>query len=59
MDYIDVEAIMARALTVGVLAGTVVFMGGVLLGWEYALFLGFTVLLAVSLVNWVIGGGKR
>ena len=49
----DLERIMARALVTGLLAAIVIFVGGVIFGWEYSLFLGFVVLLAISLVGMV------
>lgn len=42
---------MLRALITGLIAACVVFISGVLLGWPYALFLGFVILLAINLVN--------
>lgn len=49
--YIDWEALMRQAITTAALAAALVFVGGVIFGWEYSLFLGFTVLFGISLVE--------
>jgi hypothetical protein len=49
----ELEALMLRALVTGLLAAVVIFVGGVIFGWEYSLFLGFIILLAISLVGMV------
>jgi hypothetical protein len=51
--FYDLESIMKRALITALLVLATVFTGGVIFGWEYALFLGFVILLAVSLIAMV------
>lgn len=55
LPYVHLEAIMKQALTVAALTFAVVFVGGVLFGWEYGMFLAFVVLLAFTLVQWAQG----
>lgn len=49
--YYDLEAIMVRILSTALLVGAVIFLGGVLFGWPYSLFLGIVVLLALNLIE--------
>jgi hypothetical protein len=51
--YLEIEAIMRQALMTGLLAGAMVFVGGVIFGWEYAMFLAFVVLMTISLINYM------
>jgi len=44
---------MRQALMTGLLAGAMVFVGGVIFGWEYAMFLAFVVLMTISLINYM------
>ncbi len=47
------EAFMRQALVTGLLAGAVVFTGGILFGWEYSMLLAFVVLFGVALLGWL------
>lgn len=53
--WYDLEQLMRQALTVAALVFSVVFVGGVLFGWEYGMFLAFVVLLAITLIQWAQG----
>jgi hypothetical protein len=50
--YFNWEAFMRQALTTALMAAAAVFVGGVIFGWQYALFLAFVVLLAISLIEY-------
>ncbi len=53
--YINWKAFMEKALITGLLAAVVVFVSGVIFGWEYSLLVAFVVLLAISLIGMVTG----
>lgn len=50
---IDLEALMRQALQTAMLVAAVITLGGVIFGWEYALFLGFVILLALQMIKMV------
>lgn len=51
--FFDLESIMKQAMATAALVAAVVFLGGVIFGWEYALLLGFVILLTINLIRMV------
>lgn len=50
---LDLEIIMRQALTTALLTAAVIVLGGVIFGWEYALFLGCMILLVLQFIKMV------
>jgi len=49
----NLEQIMKNAIAAGLLIFAVVFVSGTIYGWQYSLMIGLTVLLGITLINFL------